>query len=112
MNEEQYADIKAQLAANETEHKSFKRRLDEHDEAIKEQNKIFVALEKQSSAIESMNNSMTRVESKVDGISGRVDELEREPADKWKKITWEVVKYVILALIGLAAGLIIKNPTP
>ena len=110
MNEEQYADIKAQLAANETEHKSFKRRLDEHDETLKEQNKIFIALEKQSSAIESMNNSMTRVEKKVDGISGRVDALEKEPAAKWKKITWEVLKYAVLALIGLAVGLVIQSP--
>lgn len=109
MNEEQYADIVAKLASNATEHSSFKRRLDEHDDAIKEQNRIFIALEKQSNAIESMNTSMTRVEKKVDGISGRVDALEKEPADKWKKITWEIIKYLVLALIGVAAGWIIKN---
>lgn len=109
MNEEQYAKIVADLAANETEHSSFKRRLDEHDSAIKEQGKIFIALEKQSSAIESMNNSMNRVEKKVDGISGRVDALEQEPAEKWRKVTWEVIKYLVLALIGVAVGWIIKT---
>lgn len=109
MNEEQYAKIVADLAANDMEHSSFKRRLDEHDNAIKEQGKIFVALERQSNAIESMNNSMNRVEKKVDGISGRVDALENEPADKWKKVTWEIVKYIVLALIGVAVGWIIKQ---
>ena len=109
MNEEQYAEIVARLAANDTEHNSFKRRLNEHDEAIKEQNRIFIALEKQSSAIESMNTSMSRVEKKVDGISGRVDALEKEPGEKWKKITWETIKYVFLALVGVAVGWIIKQ---
>lgn len=109
MNEDQYAEIVAKIAANETEHSSFKRRLDEHDSAIREQNKIFIALEKQSSAIESMNKSMGRVEQKVDGIGSRVDALEREPGTKWKKITWEIVKYLVLALIGVAVGWIIKT---
>lgn len=109
MNEEQYAEIVARLAANDTEHNSFKRRLSDHDEAIKEQNRIFVALEKQSSAIESMNTSMGRVEKKVDGIGNRVDALEKEPADRWKKITWEIIKYLVLALIGVAAGWIMKQ---
>lgn len=109
MNEEQYTEIVAKIAANETEHSSFRRRLDEHDDAIKEQNRIFIALEKQSSAIESMNTSMGRVEKKVDGISGRVDALEKEPGEKWKKITWEIVKYLVLALIGVAVGWVIQK---
>lgn len=106
MNEEQIA---AQLAANETEHRSFRRRLDEHDAMLREQGKIFVALEKQSSAIQAMNNSMARVEKKVDGIGSRVDELEKEPGERWKKLVWEVIKYVALALLGLGAGMIIKG---
>lgn len=109
MNEEQYAKIVADLAANDTEHSSFKRRLDEHDTAIREQNKIFIALEKQSSAIESMNKSMGRVEQKVDGISGRVDALEKEPGEKWKKVTWEILKYIVLALVGVGVGWFIKQ---
>jgi len=107
---EHYAEILAQLAANEMEHSSFKRRLDEHDGQLKEQNKIFIALERQSNAIESMNSSMGRVEKKVDGINGRVEALEKEPGEKWKKTTWEIVKYVILAILGLVVGYIIKNP--
>lgn len=111
MNEgEHYAEILAQLAANEAEHKSFKRRLDDHDGLLKEQNKILIAIERQSNAIESMNKSMSRVETKVDGITGRVEALENEPADKWKKTTWEVLKYVLLAIVGLVVGWFIKAP--
>ena len=110
MNEEQYAEVVKQLASNETEHKSFRRRLEEHDELLKEQNKIIVAIEKQSTAIETMNKSMGRVEKKVDGLSDRVDKIEKEPGEKWKKVSWEILKYVLLAIAGLVIGLIIKNP--
>lgn len=109
MNEEQYAEVMAQLASNETEHKSFRRRLEEHDTLLREQNKIVVAIEKQSSAIETMNTSMGRVEKKVDSLSGRVDEMEKEPGEKWKKVTWEILKYVLLAVVGVVVGLIVKQ---
>ena len=109
MNEEQYAEVVAKLASNETEHKSFCRRLDEHDALLREQNKIVVAIEKQSNAIETMNKSMGRVESKVDSLSGRVDAMEKEPGEKWKKVTWEILKYVLLAIAGVVVGLIVKQ---
>jgi hypothetical protein len=109
MNEEQYAEVVAKLASNETEHKSFCRRLDEHDALLREQNKIVVAIEKQSNAIETMNTSMGRVEKKVDSLSGRVDAMEKEPGEKWKKVTWEILKYVLLAIAGVVVGLIVKQ---
>ena len=109
MNEEQYAEVMAQLASNETEHKSFRRRLEEHDALLREQNKIVVAIEKQSNAIETMNTSMGRVEKKVDNLSGRVDAMEKEPGEKWKKVTWEILKYVLLAIAGIVVGLIVKQ---
>jgi predicted nuclease with TOPRIM domain len=104
MNEEQYAEVVAKLASNETEHKSFCRRLDEHDALLKEQNKIVVAIERQSNAIETMNTSMGRVEKKVDSLSGRVDAMEKKPGEKWEKVTWEILKYVLLAIAGVVIG--------
>ena len=62
MNEEQYAQIKADLASNDTEHKSFKHRLDEHDEALKKQGEILLIMERQSNAIEKMSGAVGRVE--------------------------------------------------
>ena len=109
MNEEQYAEVMAQLASNETEHKTFRRRLEEHDALLREQNKIVVAIEKQANAIETMNTSMGRVEKKVDNLSGRVDAMEKEPGEKWKKVTWEILKYVLLAIAGIVVGLIVKQ---
>ena len=106
MNEEQ---VSAQLAANETEHKSFRRRLDEHEEQLKKQTDMLVIMERQSNAIENMDKSMGRVEKKVDSIDSRVAQIEKEPGEKWKKITFEVLKYLVIALVGAAAGYIING---
>lgn len=110
MNEDQYAEIHAQLAANEIEHKEMRRRLDSHAEALKKQSEILVLLERQSNAIERMGRALDRVEKAVESVDSRVAIIEKEPADKWKKTSWEILKYVVLAIIGIVVGYIIKNP--
>ena len=112
MNEDWYAEIRSALATNESEHREMKRRLDNHAEALKKQSEILVLLERQSNAIERMGRALDRVEKAVESVDTRVGEIEREPADKWKKTTWEVLKYVVLALVGLAVGWVLKTPTP
>ena len=109
MNEDQYAEIHAQLAANEQEHKSFRRRLDEHAESLKKLGDILVAIERQGNALERIGRALDRVETTVDSVDKRVDALEKEPGEKWKKVTWEVLKYVVLALAGVAIGWVIKS---
>lgn len=109
MTEEQLAKILADNAVNDKEHESFRRRLNEHDEKLKQQDKILVAMERQSNAIERVADSVGRVENKVTSIDNRVATLEKEPGDKWKKISFEIVKYVVLALVGLAVGYFLSN---
>ena len=38
----------------------------------------------------------------VEKIDRRVEEIENEPAENWKKICFEVVKGVVLAVVGAA----------
>lgn len=108
--EDQIMEINKTLAACEREHLDFKRRLDNHAEELKELRNIFVTLEKQGNAIERMGRSLDRVEKKVDNVDDRVESLEREPGEKWKKVTWEVIKYVVLAVAGFIIGMFLKTP--
>ena len=109
MNEEQYAAIREELASNRTEHESYNRRLREHDEKLERQGEILVVLERLTNTVQSLTAKMTEVSGTIHSVDKRLDELEREPADKWKKITWEVVKYAVLAIIGAVVGYYIKN---
>lgn len=107
--EDHYAELKAELAANETEHKSFKRRLDEHDGALKLQNDILIQMERQNGNIERMTGSMSRMEKSIESMDKRLDAIEQEPADKWRKISFEVLKYLVIALLGVAVGYVING---
>lgn len=109
MNEEQYADIKAQLSSNETEHLSFRRRLDEHDKLLEKQNDILVVLERQSNNIERLTGSMNRMETSMGSMDKRLGAIEQEPADKWKKATWKVVELLLAAAVGFFISYLTKG---
>lgn len=101
--------VSRETAANRVEHNSFKRRLDELEESGKRQSEILVTLQKQADAIESMNGKIDSMADKVEGAVNKISELEREPGEKWKKISFEIVKYVVLAIAGAAVGYFLKG---
>lgn len=109
MNEEQYADVMGALRANDKEHESYNRRLHEHDEAIKELQKTQIQLANLTNAVNNLSRGIGEVKTAVQGVDKRVAELEREPADKWRKITWEIVKAVVMAAVGAGIAVIVKG---
>lgn len=106
---EMKAQVDAETAANRTEHDSFKRRLDNLEEAGKERTEMLLAIQRQGDAIEGLGKKMDGIASSVGRVEKRVDEIEKEPADRWKKISFEIVKYIVLAVIGAAVGYFLKG---
>ena len=96
-------------AANDKEHESFRRRLNEVEKKSEKQTEFVMALQKQGSAIENMAKSLTSMEKTISSVDNRVGKLEKEPADKWKMISFEIVKYIVLAAVGVAVGYILKG---
>lgn len=109
MNEEQYAEVKAALASNDTEHGSFRRRLNEHDEAIKELQHTQVQLANLTNAVNNLATGMTDLKTVVQGVDRRVAEMEKEPADKWKKASWKVVELLLAAAVGFLISYLSKG---
>ena len=109
MNEEQYAEIRAALSSNDTEHGSFKRRLNEHDAKIEKLQQTQIQLANLTNAVNNLASGIGEVKTAVQSVDKRVGELEREPADKWKKITWEIVKAVVMAAVGAGIAVIVKG---
>lgn len=95
MHDEDIKALRAEMAANDKEHESFRRRLHEHDEHINAIHQLTVSVNQLAQA---MNDTKKTVEK----IDRRVETIENEPADRWKKITFEVVKAVAVALVGAA----------
>ena len=109
MTEEQYAGVKASLASNDTEHSSFRRRLDEHDEKIEKLQQTQILLERLTNAVNSLTTSMVDMKTTLQSVDRRVSEIEKEPADKWKKLTWKIVELVAAAVVGAALAAFIKG---
>lgn len=109
MNEEQYAEVKASLASNETEHLSFRRRLDEHDGDIRELKQTQILLERMTNAVNNLSTCVGELKTTVQRVDSRVAALEQEPADKWKKATWKVIELLLAAAVGAVITLISKG---
>lgn len=109
MNEEQYAEVRAKLASNDTEHKSFCRRLDEHDEKIEKLQQTQILLERLTNAVNNLTTGMGEVKATVQRVDTRVAALEQEPADKWKKATWKVAELLLAAVVGAIITIIAKG---
>lgn len=100
MNEEQYAEVKAALAANETEHKAYNRRLEEHDKMIDGLRQTQIQLANLTNAVNNLASGMTDLKTVVQGVDKRVADMEKEPAYKWKKASWKVIELILAAAVG------------
>lgn len=109
MLHELHGKVERETGANATEHASFKRRLDDLEESSKRQNEILLALQRQGDAIEAMNGKIDRVATSMERIDRRVETIEHEPADRWKTVTLEIIKYIVLAVVGVAVGYFING---
>lgn len=109
MNEQQYAEIMAAQASNETEHSSFKRRLNEHDTKIEKLQQTQIQLANLTNAVNNLASGIGEVKTAVQSVDKRVGELEREPADKWKRATWKVVELLLAAAVGFFISYLTKG---
>lgn len=101
--------VAEETGANTVAHQSMEHRLDVLEENMKEQNGILVTLQKQADAIESMNGKIDGISDNVKGVVDRIDKIEHEPGDKYKKLKFEIIKYVVIGIIGGAIGYVLNG---
>lgn len=96
---EHITELMARAAAAEKERESFRRRLNEHDEGLKEIRDLTIA-------VKSMGEALERQSMNLDRLDRRLGTLESAPGENWKKMAFEVLKYVVLAVVG---AIVLKN---
>lgn len=69
---------------------------EDHDKRIKSLEKIYVTIEK-------MATELVELRKQTNSIDGRLNVLEKEPADKWKSIS----SYVLTAIVGAVISFIL-----
>jgi predicted nuclease with TOPRIM domain len=87
-----------QLAANvESLTSEVKRLGDKLDSGLREQGKRIGELETTTIRLSNMENM-------VNSVYSRVNIIEKEPAEKWKKFVWLIVAGIATALVAYFAG--------
>ena len=71
--------------------------------------KTQVQLANLTNAVNNLATGISDVKTAVQGVDKRVAELEREPGEKWKKVTWEIIKAIVLAGVGAGIALLTKG---
>lgn len=96
MTEEQKLDFEHRLTAVEDRTKSNTKRLDEHDEAIKENSELLVAIKEMAIETKYMREELNK-------SIERIDKLENKDGDKWDKFKWLILAAVVTILVGYIA---------
>lgn len=60
----------------------------------------FDKLNELASSVQLMANNISTMTTELKRQSDRLEEIEKEPADKWKKFTWAIVTAVAGAVVG------------
>lgn len=81
----------------EDEHKRQNHRLAEFEEALKQQNRLLLSVERLAVNMENMQK-----EQKEQGA--RLEILESRDGAKWRNAEWLVITGIIMAVVGYVAG--------
>ena len=65
------------------------------------QDALIEVLRTQTATIGTLADGQARIEKKVNGLSGEMDEIKAQPAKKWEKAADLVFKLVLTAVMGL-----------
>ena len=104
---ERLNELREKMAAKEREHESFRRRLKEHDERIVQINDLTLAVQRQGDVMERVVDAQQKTPQSIDRVEKRVVDLEREPADRWRNLAFEIIKWAVIGALGLIAGYIL-----
>ena len=80
----------------DAENQMQNKRIDKLEETVKEIQRLTIAVERMAVSMEAMTKEIA-------SQGQRLDAIEKEPADKGKKATWEVIKYAIAIALGVIA---------
>lgn len=96
MTTEEKIAFEHRLTETEARARSNTKRLDEHDEAIKENSNLISAIKELAIETKYMREDLNETIS-------RLDKLESKDGDKWEKFKWLIVAGLVTIVLGYLA---------
>ena len=99
--------MSAKVAGIESALHEANARLESVEKDVKEQGKLLQSIDRLAMGLTRLDEKMTDLSCKIDGFGNRIKLIELKPAEKWERIIYEVLKYIVLAGVGFLAAKLI-----
>lgn len=93
---EKFLEIERRLTTIDQRSKSNTKRLDEHDEEIKENSNLIGAIKELATEVKYMREDLNET-------IARLNKLENKDNNKWEKFKWLIVTGLVTILLGYLA---------
>ena len=106
--QEQISQLNEYLAESRSDHWKILKRLDDIEDRYQRHSDMPVTLQRQADAVEALHEKVDALANSLRSVSSRVEDMEKEPGEQWKKMGFEIIKYIVLAAVGAAIGFLMK----
>lgn len=96
-------EMAVKLAEVDARSKSNTHRMDKMEEEFEALNKLATAMEVMANEQKHIAETITTMEDNLDTLKKEVKAIEDKPGKRWDNMVWEVLKWGVLLLLGLAA---------
>ena len=96
-------EMAVKLAEVDARSKSNTHRLDEMDDKVDTLQRLTTAVVVMAAEQKHQSETMTEIKNDVTALGQKVDTIEKKPGKRWDNMVWEVLKWGVLLLLGLAA---------
>ncbi|WP_295757347.1 hypothetical protein [uncultured Oscillibacter sp.] len=96
-------EMAVKLAEVDARSKSNTHRLNDMDEKVDTLQRLTTAVELMAAEQKHQTDTMTEIKTDVTALGQKVDAIEKNPGKRWDNIVWEVLKWGVLLLLGIAA---------
>ena len=106
--QEHVSQLSERIAASGGDQRELLRRVSALESNDRQQSGMNVTIQRQADAIEALQEKVNALAEQLHDVARRVAEIEKEPGERWKKISFEIIKYIVLAAVGAAIGYLMK----
>lgn len=84
--------------------KDHERQINDMKVEVKEQGRLLQSIDKLAMGLSRLDEKMGDLACKIDNFGSRINLIELKPAEKWERMVYKVLEYVVLAGLGFLAA--------
>lgn len=100
-------DIKSKVSGMDEKLADACSRLLTVEKEVKEQGKLLQSIDRLAMGLTRLDEKMTDLSGKIDTFGSRINLIELKPAEKWERIAYKVLEYIVLGGLGFIVAKLI-----